>query len=145
MARQGLDTSAVLKLYRAEPNSPLVRACLAPPDELLISEIVPIEVLSAAYGLVRQGIAAKKEADTLIAAFDADILNYTILPFEAAILRDAERLLRTYAPFRSLRPMDAFHLATALLEHRRNPLDAFLTTDKVLIAVAQAEGLTVKP
>ena len=41
--------------------------------------------------------------------------------------------------------IDAFHLATALVEHRRNPLASFVTTDKVLITVAGAEGLTIKP
>ena len=97
-------------------------------------------MVSAAYGLVRQSIATKIEADTLIAAFEADKANYTIVAIEAAILHKAERLLRKYASSVSLRPMDAFHLATALVEHRRNPLDAFVTTDKVLITVAQLEG-----
>lgn len=140
-----MDTSAVLKLYRAEPNSPLVRACVAPADDLLIFELAPIEIVSASYGLVRQNILTKIEADTLIATFESDRTNYRIIPFEDAILQEAERLLRKYAAVISLRPMDAFHLAAALVEHRRNPLDAFVTTDKILISAAQSEGLVVKP
>ncbi len=145
MARKAMDTSAVLKLYRAEPNSPAVLACLERGDELLISALVTIEVISAAYGLVRQKIATKAEADILIAAFEADKANFTILPCEDTTLLEAERLLSRYAALLSLRPMDALQLATALVEHRRNPLDAFVTTDKVLISVATSEGLIVKP
>ena len=84
-----MDTSAVLKLYRTEPNTPLVRACLAPSDELFLSELVTIEVVSASYGLVRQRILTKAEADTLIATFEADKPNYIIVSFEVAILREA--------------------------------------------------------
>ena len=134
-----------MKLYRNEPNSSLVIACLDPSAELLLSEFVLIEVVSAAYGLVRQGIESKTEADKLIAAFEADKANYTIVPFEPDIFHETERLLRQYAASVSLRPMGAFHLATALVTHRRSPLDSFVTTDKVLITVARAEGLTVKP
>lgn len=135
----------MLKLYRAEPKRPLVRACLAPSDDLLISEFVGIEFISAAYGLVRQSIISHADANTLIAAFEADKPNYIILLFEASVSQEVERLLRTYTATISLRPMDALHLPTALVEHRRQPLDSFITTDKVLISVAQTEGLVVKP
>ncbi len=145
MPRQEMDTSAVLKLYRNEPNSHQVRACLDPLAELLLSEFVSPEIISAAYGLVRQGIEPQSEAEKLIAAFEADTTSYTILPFDSSILAEADRLLRRYAASISLRPMDALHLATALVEHRRSPLDAFVTTDKVLVTVARAEGLVVKP
>jgi predicted nucleic acid-binding protein len=145
VARKPMDTSAVMKLYLAEPNSPQVRACLAVEDELILLELVSIEIVSAAYGLVRQGKATVAEADALIAAYEKDKAGYILIPFREEIRTEADRLLRTYAATVSLRPMDAFQLANVLLEHRRKPVDAFIVTDNVLRNVAQAEGLTVKP
>ena len=145
VSRQAMDTSAVLKLYRSEPNSQLVRACIDSEATLILSELVRIEVVSATLGLVRQGIESLSEADRLIEAFDSDYASYVTLPFDGEVIHEAERLLLKYASTVSLRPMDAFHLATALIEHGRNPLDSFVTTDKVLISIAKIEGLVVKP
>lgn len=145
MARKFPDTSALIKLYRNEPNSPEVRACFAPNDALLIAQITPLEFPSAFYGLVRQKLLTEAEAGQYIAGFRADISRYEIVSADQVVYAEALRLLDKYASQRSLRPPDALQLASALVEHLRVPLGAFVTTDKVLRDCAIGEGLTVLP
>ena len=145
MANLFPDTCALVKVYRMETNSPQVRACFAPHDAILLSQATLLEFLSAFYGMARQRLITPQEAASYIQAFQTDLPQYAIVPTDADVYSEAQRLLSVYAVTHNLRPMDALQLGTALVEHRRNPLDAFIITDKVLIAVAQAEGLIVKP
>ncbi len=145
MARLFPDTCALVKIYRVESNSLQVRACFAPSDAICIARATLLEFPSAFYGMARQQLITIPEASAYIQAFRADLPQYVILPTDTEVYDEATRLLDLYAVVRNLRPMDAIQLGTALVEHRRNPLDAFVTTDKVLITVTQAEGLTVKP
>jgi hypothetical protein len=62
MRRVFLVTSALVKLYRNEPNSALVRACLITGDDLLISELTPLEFDAACLAWVRQGLVAEVDA-----------------------------------------------------------------------------------
>lgn len=139
------DTCALVKIYRMETNSPQVRACFTPGDAVLIAQVTLLEFPSAFYGMVRQSLITILEANAYIQTFRADLPQYILVSVDTDAYLEAERLLDLYAVTHNLRPMDALQLGTALVEHRRNPLDAFITTDKVLIAVAQAEGLTIKP
>jgi predicted nucleic acid-binding protein len=145
MARNFLDTSGLIKLYRTEPETPAVQACLTPQDDLLIARITPLEFRSAFLGLVRQRLLPLASAQSYILAFESDLAQYSIVPAEEAVFLKAQVLLETYAASDGLRPLDALELASALEEHARLPLDAFITTDTVLINVARACGLTVKP
>ena len=145
MARDYFDTSAIIKLYRVEPNSAVVRGCVDPADTFLTAQFTFCEYLSAAYGWVRRQELTMQEAEQLITLFEGDLPNYVILPLEEAVIRETDRLLRLYAVTPGLRPLDAFHLATALVEHRRVPIDAFVATDNALRQCAISEGLKVLP
>jgi predicted nucleic acid-binding protein len=145
MARTFADTSGVNKLYRMEPDSPAVRACVLPTDEILISQLTPLEFASAFYGLVRQGVLSLADAQVFITDFQSDLPQYSIVPVDSAVFQEAERLLNAYAVTPDLRPPDAIQMASALIAHASAPLDSFVTTDHILAAVAVAEGMTVKP
>jgi predicted nucleic acid-binding protein len=139
------DTSAQVKLYRIEANSPQVRACFTSGDTLVIAQVTLLEFPSAFYGLVRQHLMTMREAMGYISAFCSDLPHYDVVVAHTNVIQEAQRLLDTYAVTHNLRPMDSLQLATAIVVHRFNPLDAFVTTDKVLVVVAQLEGMTVKP
>lgn len=145
MARLFLDTSALVKLYRSEPDSPAVRACVSPADELLIAPIAPLEFHSAFFGLVRQRLIVPHEAASFLAAFAADRAQYVVLSPTDGTLRRAQSLLGAWAVNEGLRPLDSIQLASALEAHALMPLDGFVTTDAVLAAVARASGLAVRP
>jgi predicted nucleic acid-binding protein len=145
LARIFTDTSALIKLYRTEPDSLAVCGCILPTDDILISQLTPLEFRSAFYGLVRQGLLALAGAQSYIVAFQNDLPQYEVIPVEAKVFQEAERLLDTYAASEGLRPLDALQLASAIAEHSSNPLDTFVTTDQILARVAAAEGFTVKP
>jgi len=143
MARDYFDTSAIIKLYCVEPNSAMVRACVTPADTFLTAQFTFAEYLSAAYGWVRRQESKMQEAEQLITLFENDLPKYALLPLEEVVIRETERLLRLYAVTPGLRPLDALHLATALVENRRVPIDAFVATDNDLRQCATSEGLKV--
>ena len=145
MARSFLDTSALIKLYRAEPNSPAVLACVAPNDNLFIARITPLEFRSAFFGLVRQRLLSLADAQTVLLAFESDLAQYISVAADEAVFVRAQTLLDTWSVSEGLRPLDALQLASALEEHARLLMDALITTDTVLAHVARASGLIVKP
>ena len=145
MARIFTDTCALVKIYRTEVNSSQVRACFIPDDIIILAQITVLEFPSAFYGMVRQQLITPNEAASYINAFRADLSKYDVLASDPEIVIEAERILDDYAVSQNIRPLDSLQLAAALVEHRRNQLDSFVTTDKVLITVARMEGLTVKP
>lgn len=145
MPRNFLDTSALIKLYRIEPNSALVKALLLPSDDLFIAQITLMEYLSAFYGLVRQSLLSLPDAQAYIANFQLDLPQYSLVPMDAHLIAMAQTLLDIYAVNEGLRPLDALQLASALEENARTPIDLFVTTDNVLARVAAHCGLLVKP
>lgn len=145
MARHFVDTACVVKLYRAEPNSPIVMALFAPGDELVVSELATVEFRSAMYGLVRQGLLTPPQAAIFVADFTADLPSYEIVEMERKVILLARTLIETWSATNRLRTLDSLQLASALQIHRAVPIDTFITTDAVLAGVAIAEGLTVKP
>jgi uncharacterized protein len=145
MARLFLDTSALVKLYHAEPNSASIAACIGPDDTLVLCDLALLEFRSAFYGLVRQRIITSADARDYISNFTTDVPLYSVQPVNGAVFQEAARLLDVYAAAHPLRPPDAIQLASALLEHALSPLDWFLTTDATLGELAILEGLTVQP
>lgn len=143
--RTFVDTSALVKLYRVEPNSAAVRAHVTANDTLLLSQTTPLEFRSAFYGMVRQRILSVPQAKTYIGLFDADLPQYVLLALDDAVFARTQTLLDAYAVNEGLRPLDALQLASALEENNKEAIDLFLTTDIALARVATLCGLTVKP
>jgi uncharacterized protein len=140
-----VDTSAVVKLYIVEPDSAAFRISVAGATQILISRVTALEVASAFYGKVRQGQLNPADAAARLARFEADLPNYEVLSLSEAVLLRSRLLLDTHAVGQRLRPLDAIQVATALEEHQIRVVDALVTDDKDMRAVALANGLAVEP
>ena len=126
-----LDTSAMVKLVTAEPESgELIRWLNSHSDEVLAtSTIGHIELIRAAR---RLGAAVSAAAQRVASMTDTLVLTDTIAT-AATTIGAAE-----------LPTMDAIHLATA--DPHRSRLSAFCVYDHRLLAAARVAGLpTVAP
>ena len=120
-----LDSSAIVKLIAREPETAaLVEVVRADPD-VVSSELAVTEVVRA---VARVGGGTTRAASVLECI--------ALVPLDGAILRDAA----TLKP-RSLRTLDAIHLATALSLGR--DLDVVVTYDQRLSTAAARAGLAV--
>jgi len=145
MARHFLDTSALVKLYRSEPQTQAVQTCIMPNDVLVLSGIAFLEFQSAFFSLVRQKYISTVDAQQRIALLQQDLGNFEIIPLSQSHVQTAESLLNRSDVGDGLRPADALQLASAIDAAARTPLDSFVTTDGVLRICGSAVGLQVKP
>lgn len=123
-----LDSAAVVKLVRKEPGTSALVAWLNARAgvPLLSSSLVEVEVPRA----------LRRSAPAALPAVPATLARLYRLEIDATVRAAAA----TFAD-RSLRSLDAIHLATALLVVTR--LQAFVTYDARLRGAAQAAGLPV--
>jgi predicted nucleic acid-binding protein len=130
-----LDSSALFKLLREEPESRALRVYLADAD-LLSSELVLTEIPRA----VRRAAArnAALALDLLLERAGELIDALALRPLDRALLAGAGALSEP-----ALRALDAIHVAAAV---SLTPIDAFLTYDERQAAAARLAGLrTVSP
>ena len=121
-----LDSSAIVKLVRREPESPaLVEEVLGDPERAS-SALAWTEVIRAA-----------RRSRTNVDRASAVLEGIGLIPVDDGILRGAAEL----APA-SLRSLDAIHLATAI--SLGDDLTAVVAYDDRLIAAARRNGLSVR-
>ena len=122
-----LDSSAIVKLCVPEPESGALRQYLGGHADRVASGLARVEVVRA---LRRTGATAQtlRHAEQVLE-------RIALVTLDEPVLRDAARL----AP-KSLRSLDAVHLATAL---SLDGLEAVVTYDRRLHAAAVAVGLAV--
>ncbi len=123
-----LDSAAVVKLVRTEPETPALVAWLNARGSvpLLSSALVDVEVPRA----------LRRSAPEALPAVPATLARLYRLEIDASVRAAAGSF-----PERHLRGLDAIHLATAIQLGTR--LDAFVTYDARLLAHAQDAGLPV--
>lgn len=123
-----LDTSAFVKLIWAEPESDALSRFLArrPATTLVSSNLLTVEARRA----------VQREDPSALARADLLLTRIGHLGVTASLIESASRL-----PDRSLRSLDAIHLATALL--LREDLDVVLTYDKRLATAVDGYGIPV--
>jgi predicted nucleic acid-binding protein len=129
------DTSALVKLIRAEPESAALRTFLAD-DELVCSELALAEVPRA---IRRASATEPKLRRAPLLEHAHDLLDaVALLPLDAELLQLAGSLAEP-----ALRTLDAIHVASAL---GLSPLDGFISYDERQAAAARLAGLrTVAP
>jgi predicted nucleic acid-binding protein len=120
-----VDASALVKLFKAEPETEAFRLALADWPVQVASELIRVEAICTARRL--------DDEDTLRRA-DAALARITLVPLSPEII---ELATDAYTP--ALRAMDAIHLATALT--MREDLGALFVYDSDLHAAAEARGL----
>lgn len=123
-----LDTSALMKLVREEPESDALGAWLAerPEQPVVTSELGRVELLRAAR---RVGGPASVEARAVIDDVD-------LVPLDRGVQDVACDIGEPW-----LRTLDALHLASAIV--LRGELTAFVAYDQRLLDAATAQGLPV--
>ncbi len=125
MSAAYVDASALVKLFKAEPETEAFRMALADWPVQVASELIRVEAICTARRL--------GDEDTLRRA-NAALERITLVPLSPEII---ERSTDAYAP--PLRAMDAIHLATALT--MSEDLGALFVYDSDLHAAAEACGL----
>jgi uncharacterized protein len=124
------DASALVKLVRAEPETPALHAFLAGAD-LVSSELVLTEVPRA----IRRA-AARDPALPLMPLVErsGELLDaVALLPLNRALLAAAGAFAEP-----ALRALDAIHVAAAV---HLSPVDAFVSYDERQSAAARLTGL----
>ncbi len=133
-----LDSSALAKLYVAEPGSDEVRALMeANRGRLFTSVATWAEVLSALARCRRENRFAAREYRLQQRAFSSDWSALHAIEVALPVLAPAEHLIELYA----LRAYDAIQLCSALWIGR----PVFACFDERLRRAAAAEGLSVAP
>jgi len=147
--REGIywDTSALLKLYVAEPDSPYFLELLAGGDDpLLSSSIATTEVLCALHRKEHAGDLKPGAAETVFRRFmsDVDAGRIVTIPYGGDVLSQVNTVARL--AFRRPRPLpirslDAIHIGSALAAEART----LIATDTRLREVASLVRLKVLP
>jgi hypothetical protein len=120
-----IDTSALVKLFKAEPETAAFRTALRDWPVQVASELIRVEAICTARRLGGE--------DVLKRANEA-LERINLIPISPEIL---ELATNAYTP--PLRAMDAIHLATALTASE--DLGAMFVYDNDLHAAAQAHDL----
>jgi uncharacterized protein len=146
MAGSFLDTSALVKHYHAEAGSAEVdRLWNDPATALFISRLSVLEIVSAFAGKVRTGEISAADFAALTRRFSADARKkcFTTIRLLAEHFKEAERQIRHHGLAIRLRTLDALQLAAALDLKGRGLVSDFVCSDRGLLSVASAEGLSV--
>jgi len=135
-----LDTSAVVKLYAAEPGANAIRQAVAEADDAATSLIAYAEARAAFARKYRTGEIEGDELERIKREFELDWPRFNQLPVEREIVRRAGDLAERFR----LKGYDAVHLATAdrLCREVRSPL-SFACFDSALNTAASILGLTL--
>jgi hypothetical protein len=138
----------LVKHYHPEVGTPKVDSLLHTPGwSHLVSRLAVTETFSVFAGKVRSGRITLVEFNQLCRRFLADTRRklFSVARLLVAHHKEAERLLRLYGPQpgQGIRTLDSIQLAVALDLRNRGAIDTIVSADVRLLAVAQAEGLTV--
>jgi predicted nucleic acid-binding protein len=133
-----VDSSALVKLYVPEAESEVLDEFLQGRTDILISELVLTEVISAVARRRRESALTAEQASLIRNALMSDAGVFRKLDLNPAIHRNAERILLSTGPT-PLRTLDALHIALALgggAEH-------IITFDSRMAEAAALHGLIV--
>jgi predicted nucleic acid-binding protein len=136
------DTSALVKRYLAEADSPAIEALWNATTRAVASEILYDEMAATFARKKREVPADADSIDKARTTFRAEWLSMRRVAVGDDVHARVDALLGRH----SLRGADAIHLASALLVHDalQQPV-TFACADTKLVAAARAEGLAVVP
>jgi uncharacterized protein len=140
-----LDSSALVKRYVDEIGSDWVRSITAPQanQRLFIARITWVEVLAAFARLRREGVLSLENVTAVTQTFRYDFdTQYQLIELDQSLAQLAGMLAQKHP----LRAYDSVQLASAvklqpILAQFPNAFLTFVTGDRRLLAIAQAEGL----
>lgn len=128
-----LDTSALTKRYVHEPGSEQLLEFCREADEIVLSYICAVELLSALNRRKREGVLTKASYVKIKRMFSEDLKGATVIEFYPSVVAHAVRCLERTAT----RSLDAIQIASALVSE----CDLFLSADTRQAAAAEVMGL----
>ena len=134
-----VDTSALVKLYVEETDSPSVRTWVEAASAVLTVRIAYAEARAAFARLRREGALTRPQLRRLVTHLDEDWSRYSIIEATESVVRRAGVLAERYA----LRGYDAVHLAAALEARGPGGAVTFACFDAKLGRAARQEGLEI--
>jgi predicted nucleic acid-binding protein len=110
------DTSAAVKIYSSERESSAVRRLFGKEDDLCLSELARVEVMSVFHRRLREGIWTQIDFHAGLRQFSKDDLSgfWTWLPLDRRIIDAAAKIYTTLPSTVFLRSSDCIQLVTAL-------------------------------
>jgi uncharacterized protein len=137
-----VDSSALVKIYVPEPDSDSIEELLRRRRDLVISDLVVTEIVSAAARRMREGTLTKDTVGYLQQSIlnDVESDRVRLVDLRSTTHRDAERILMTVDSV-ALRASDAIHLALVLESDCRS----VMTFDLRLSEAARSVGISVYP
>ena len=137
-----VDSSALVKIYVPEPDSDQVESLLRSRTDLVISDLVVTEIVSAAARRMREGTLPARTVRHLQQSILTDVKSDRIrlVDLRSTTHRNAERILMKFVSG-VLRAADALHLALALESECRS----VVTFDIRLAEAARSAGVSVYP
>ena len=110
------DTSAVAKLYVAEPESPALRVLLEQDDQRFVSELVRVELMGVFHRQLRDNAWSRENFSAAVRQFNTDDIGgfWTWIPLDSAIVEAAAKTYATLPATVFLRAADCLHLITGL-------------------------------
>jgi predicted nucleic acid-binding protein len=110
------DTSAAAKLYVPEADSPAMRTRLETEDQVFVSELARVELMSVFHRQLREKIWTHAQFMTVLRQFTNDDVGgfWTWLALDGAIIDAAAKTFTTLPDSIFLRSADCLHLVTAM-------------------------------
>lgn len=136
------DTSALVKRYLVEADSPTLEALWNKTTRVVASEILYDEMAATFARKKREVPADAASIEEARGLFCSEWLSMRRVAVNDTVHQRVDELLMSYA----LRGADAIHLASALVV--RGALEqpiTFACADVKLVAAARAEGLDIEP
>jgi predicted nucleic acid-binding protein len=133
-----VDTSALVKLYIAEPGSERMREAVAQGHPVAVSRLAFAEIHASFARRRREGLLPAPELDQLRLRFGDDWKEILQVPIGAEFLS----LVPGLCDRNPLRGADALQLASALLLRQEGLEITFACSDHNLLNAAMSEGLT---
>ena len=136
-----LDTSCLLKLVFAEPDTPRVAALLVGEPRVVVSTLARLEALVQIGGRAAGGHLKRPAARRLAARLDSmlELWPFELAPASGSLIATAEAQLRGAAGTIHCRTMDRLHLAAM----QELGIGRLLTNDEAQARAAAALGFAV--
>jgi predicted nucleic acid-binding protein len=134
-----VDTSALVKLYIAEPGSERMREAAAQGHPVAASRLAFAEIHATFARRRREGLLLADEYEQLRLRFADDWEEILQVPIGAELLS----LIPGLCERKPLRGADALQLASALLLHQEGLEITFACSDHNLLDAAASEGLAI--